>query len=173
MNAGVEPRLRTEPLRPQHDRSGFSSGMTSLDRYLRDLAGHDPRRAGAAVFVLADEANRVLGFYTLSAMVVLAEDLPPELGPLARGNSGIPATLLRRLAFDRSGMGRGYGERLFLDAFFRAWVASRTVPSAALVADASDDPLLRSCRFYGFREFPDQRNRLFLPMRTLARVFGE
>jgi hypothetical protein len=56
----------------QHDRSSFTCGVESLDRYLKTQAGQDVRRKANAVFVLSEagEPARILGYYTLCAMAV-------------------------------------------------------------------------------------------------------
>lgn len=70
--------LRIAPLNDRHDRSGFTCGIESLDRYLRAQAGQDVRRKANAVFVLAAEAEseRVLGYYTLCAITISQGEVP-------------------------------------------------------------------------------------------------
>ena len=70
-----QPAFRVEPL-GDHDRAAFSCGVEPLDRYLREQAGQDARKHAAAPFVLLTAANRIAGYYTLSATVILADDLP-------------------------------------------------------------------------------------------------
>ena len=62
-----EPDLAIVPLEGGHDRTDFSCGVESLDRYFQTQAGQDVRRRANGVFVLADKAEprRVLGYYTL------------------------------------------------------------------------------------------------------------
>ncbi|WGJ16224.1 hypothetical protein QEV83_08285 [Methylocapsa sp. D3K7] len=61
-----------------HDRSGFTCGVESLDRYLKTQAGQDVHRKVNAVFVLSLEAvpARVLGYYTLCAMAISQGKVP-------------------------------------------------------------------------------------------------
>ena len=62
--------LRVALLDEQHDRSSFTCGVESLDRYLKTQAGQDVRRKANAVFVLSEvgKPTRILGHYTLCAM---------------------------------------------------------------------------------------------------------
>ena len=62
----------------QHDRSSFTCGVESLDRYLKTQAGQDVRRKANAVFVLSEvgEPARILGYYTLCAMAISQGDVP-------------------------------------------------------------------------------------------------
>src|SRR5260363_21019 len=61
--------LKVEPLGPYHDRTGFTCGIESLNRYFRMQAGQDVKRKTNGVFVLIDphQPNEVLGYYTLCA----------------------------------------------------------------------------------------------------------
>jgi hypothetical protein len=62
-----------EPL-AAHDRSGFSCGTPSLDRYFREQASQDvKRRLMASCFIAIDATTRDLaGYYTLAATSVPA-----------------------------------------------------------------------------------------------------
>ena len=63
---------RVEALGKQHDKEGFTCGSGPLDHYLAVQAGQDTRMRVAATFVLCEgERNRVIGFYTLSAISVI------------------------------------------------------------------------------------------------------
>jgi len=57
------PDLFIVPLADGHDRSGFTCGVESPDRYFQTQAGQDVRRRANGVFVLAGKADpaRVLG----------------------------------------------------------------------------------------------------------------
>ena len=69
----------TEPLRREHDRSAFHSGVAALDRYLQLLALQDVKRRVAGCFVAVAENIEIAGFYTLAATHVLVEALPPDV----------------------------------------------------------------------------------------------
>jgi len=124
------------------------------------------------VLVTAD--NRVAGYYTLSANIILAEDLPAETVKKLKWPRypELPATLIGRLACDRAFRGQGIGELLLLDAVRRALKASAEVASLAVVVDAKDEEARRFYAKYGFLSFPDERNRLYLPMKTIEELFS-
>jgi GNAT superfamily N-acetyltransferase len=158
-----------EPLTPNHDRAAFSCGTPELDRYLQQQAGQDLKRKLAAVFVLIRDSKSVAGFYTLSAHSVLAAGLPPDVAK-ALPRFPLPVTLLGRMAVAESLQGLGLGEFLLLHALERAWVASRQVASWAVVVDAKAG----AREFYlkhDFAPFPTQLDRLFLPVRTIEKMF--
>lgn len=160
---------RVEPLASHHDRVGFSCGVSELDAYLQRQAGQDQKRKLAAVFVLTADSRSVAGFYMLSAHSILAAELPGDLaGKLPR--FPLPVTLLGRMAVDRFLQDQGWGEFLLLHALERALQASRQVASWAVVVDAkagARDFYLQ----HDFLPLPTQPDRLFLPMKTIEKIF--
>ena len=166
------PRPRTpsiEPLGPHHDRAAFSSGVSALDRYLRQQASQDLARRAAAVFVLTEpSAPAVRGYYTLSAASILLAELPEAIAKRLPKYPHVPVTLLGRLAVDAEAQGRGYGELLLMDALRKSLSASRTVASTAVVVDAKDAAARRFYERYQFILLPESGRRLFLPMRVIA-----
>ena len=164
---------RIEALGKQHDRSRFSCGVEPLDRYVREQAGQDARRRVAAPFVLCEgKSNAVLGYYTLSALSVDVGAWPEDVAKKLPKHPFVPATLLGRLAVDRGLRGKGAGEHLLMDALRRALAASREIASVAVVVDAKDDRAVAFYKRYGFITFPDQPNRLSLPMAVVEQLFG-
>ena len=165
--------FRVEPL-GAHDRAAFSCGVEPLDRYLREQAGQDARKHAAAPFVLLTRENRIAGYYTLSSTVILADDLPEEHIKKLKWPRypQLPATLIGRLARDLAFRGQRIGDLLLLDALKRAFENVGTVASLAVIVDAKDENARRFYSPYGFLSFPDTRNRMYLPMKTVARLFA-
>src|ERR1700731_1222371 len=97
-----------ETLRNDHDRSDFSCGNVSLDRYLKEQAGQDLRRACAYCFVLAPKRGdtSILGYYTLSSYGIDVGELPADVAKKLPRYPLIPAALLGRLAVDRRYQGQ-------------------------------------------------------------------
>jgi predicted N-acetyltransferase YhbS len=167
-----DARYRVEPLGKQHDRSAFACGTEALDRYLKTQASQDTRRHVAATFVLCEaDANRVVGYYTLSSLSVDIGSWPDAVARKLPKYPHVPATLLGRLAVDTSVRGHGIGEHLLMDALHRALQASREVASMAIVVDAKDDNAVAFYGRYDFIPFADATHKLFLPMATVERLF--
>jgi len=122
-----------ERLRSEHDRADFSCGNASLDRYLKEQAGQDLRRACATAFVLVPKRgdSSILGYYTLSSYGIDVGDLPADVAKKLPRYPLIPATLLGRLAVDRRYQGQGIGE-------FFSWM-----PSTAPWCNQPRSPLRR------------------------------
>jgi ribosomal protein S18 acetylase RimI-like enzyme len=167
------PAFRIEPL-GDHDRAAFSCGVEPLDRYLREQAGQDARKYAAAPFVLLTSENRIAGYYTLSSTVILADDLPGEDIKKLKWPRypQLPATLIGRLARDVAFRGQRIGDLLLLDALRRAFENARTVASLAIMVDVKDENARRFYSKYGFLSFPDAQNRMYLPMKTVERLFA-
>ena len=165
----IPPNYVIEPLGPNHDRAGFSSGVPELDRYFKQQASQDLKRKLAAVFVLTPDGKSVAGFYTLSAHTIEADKLPANLGGKLPGFP-IPATLLGRMAVAQTLRRQGLGEFLLLHSLERALHASRQVASWAVLVDAK--PEARDFYIkYDFLPIPSQPARLFLPMKTIENMF--
>ena len=163
-----------EPLRNTHNRAGFSCGNPALDRYLKEQAGQDLRRGCATPFMLIAKHGgpTVFGYYTLSSYGIDVGELPDEVVKKLPRYPLLPATLLGRLAVDRSLQGQGLGEFLLLDALHRALVQSAEIAAAAVVVDAIDEGAVKFYRHFGFVAFPAIASKLFLPMKAAADLFG-
>ena len=165
-------RYVIEPLGQQHHRAAFASGSEDLDRYFRQQAGQDHRRRIAAVFVAVDRqsGNEVAGFYTLSAAAVQATALPADVARKLPRYPTLPAILLGRLARDQRWRGQGVGELLLADALQRSLQISDQLGALFVVVDAKDTDAQAFYERFGFRSFPDQPRRLFLPLASLRPI---
>lgn len=169
MAGAVDDALRVEVLGPQHDRTGFESGVEPLDRYFRAQAGQDARKNVAAPFVLVLPDGAIGGYYTLSATSVNLAELPAQTTRKLPRYPLVPATLLGRLAVDRRHQGKGYGRFLLADALFRS--VRSEIASFAVVVDAKDENARRFYERESFLPFPDQPLKLFRPMAEIEQLF--
>ena len=157
----------------KHDRTAFSCEHEALVKYLKQQASQDIKKHVAAVFVLTRDGQSIAGYYTLSQYAIELGDLPlnlaHELG-LPKYQQ-LPATLLGRLARDVTFKNQGVGELLLMSALKQALDHSKRIASMAVVADAKDEKAKKFYMAYGFIEFPDHPNRVFLPMKTIEQMF--
>jgi predicted GNAT family N-acyltransferase len=165
-----------EPLdRKKHNRAAFSCEHEALVSYLKQRAAQDIQKRVAAVFVLTRDGTTIAGYYTLSQYAIALGSVPDEI--VKRFNlphyRDLPATLVGRLARDSTFKGQGVGELLLMSALSNSLAASRKIASMAVVVDAKDENAKIFYRRYGFMEFPDYANRLFLPMETIERMFDQ
>jgi len=158
----------------KHDRAAFSCEHEALNDYIKRQASQDIKKRVAAVFVLTADGRTIAGYYTLSQYAVDSGSMPEE----TMQNLGLPkykelpATLLGRLARGLGFKGQRVGELLLMSALKQALDHSQRIASMAVVVDAKDEPAANFYRKYGFVELPDHPNRLFLPMKTVERMFG-
>jgi GNAT superfamily N-acetyltransferase len=169
----VEPRseYRVEPLSGAHDRVSFHSGVAELDRYFHHRAGQDARRKAAAPFVLLDQSGSIAGYYTLSSYGIRLNELPEAIAKKLPRYPLLPATLLGRLAVDRSCRGLGLGRFLLMDASHRSWKNTVEVASIGVVVEALDGAARAFYLHHEFMELHGHPNKLFLAMATVERAF--
>ena len=168
-----KPSYRIEALAPHHDRTCFSCGNAALDDYLRQRVGQDRRRFATVAYVLVAQGSpEVLGYYTLSALSVDFGEMPNGIVKKLPRYPAIPVTMLGRLAVDQSVRKSGLGEFLLLDALQMSLRQADKIGSAGVVVDAIDNKARSFYLHYGFIALKDRRDRLFLPMKTIALLFS-
>ena len=160
-----------EPLGAKHGRAAFSCGNDELDSYLQKQAGQDLKKRSAVPFVITSDHKTIAGFYTLSQYAIDLGEVPEDVAKKLPKYPHWSATLLGRLAVSNDFRGQRLGERLLMDALYRAVQLSKQIASAAVIVDAKDDQALAFYKKYGFVELPKQGRRLFLPMGTIEQLF--
>ena len=157
--------IRIEPLSAKHDRSQFSSGSESLDRYFREQASQDVKRRIATCFVATSVENQsVVGNYTLTATGIALSSIPETITKKLPRYPVVPAVLMGRLAVDRRSKGQGLGGILLADALMRTARAELGV--FAMIVDAKDEAAQSFYEHYGFVLLPGEARRLCLPIVT-------
>lgn len=163
--------LSIVPLSKEHDRKSFDCGERSLNQYLYRYANQDIKRRVNRVFVatIADAPEQVIGYYSLNAGSLVANDLP-ESFRRRLPRYPIPMVLLGRLAVAKSHQGMRLGSILLADALQRVAQASQVMAVYAVVVDALNDQAAAFYRQFGFIALPSQPLKLFLPMETVFRL---
>ena len=155
------PLTPPEPLATRHDISQFSSGVPTLDVWLRGKARLNETRGGARTYVACD-GDRVAGFYSLAASSVECGRVSFRVG--RNMPDPIPVILLGQLAVDEAYRGRHLGSDLLVDAARRARAAAGVVGARAVVVQAIDDRARAFYQKFGFRPLSD-REPLMLVLR--------
>jgi predicted GNAT family N-acyltransferase len=159
----------SEPLNDKHVRDEFFCGKLVLDRYLKVQAGQDIRKMLSACFVIADNGNSVIGYYTLSSSSIPVDSLPSSLRKrIPQSYRAVPAILLGRLAVDLKYRGQHLGGDLLLDAMKRSLAASLVVGSCAIVVDPIDEEAKTFYLKYGFTTLDN--GKMFIPMKDISVV---
>ena len=164
--------LSISPLHSSHNKKDFSCGKKLLDDYLHLQAKQDVKKMLAVCFVLNDESGIVKGYYTLSNTGISRDILPVELtNKFPKSYTNLPATLLGRLAIDKSVVGNAYGEFLLMDAINRCFDVSKSeIGSMAIIVDPIDKQAIQFYEKYGFILLPDS-GKMFLAMKTILELF--
>ena len=150
------------------DRQGFDCGNEALNRYLKQQLSQDVKRRLAVAYVLV-EADKVIGFYTLSASAVDVSDLTDLMVKKLPKYPLMPVSLIGRLAVDKTYQGQGLGDLLLMDALYRCKVSAEQVASLAVVVDAIDVKAEAFYQSYGFEIL--KNGQLLLFMKKIDELF--
>ncbi len=142
-----------EPLASRHDISQFSSGVPTLDAWLRGKARLNKARGGARTYVACD-GDRVAGFYSLAASSVERRRVSSRVG--RNMSDPIPVILLGQIAVDEAYRGRRLGSDLLVDTARRSLAASGTVGARAVIVQAIDERASAFYERFGFRPFSER-----------------
>jgi len=141
-----------QPLAASHIISEFDCGEASLDDWLKRRALINQVSGASRTFVVADQDNRVRGYYALAAGAV-AHQL--ATGAVRRNMPDpIPVLVLARLAVDRRAQGIKLGAGLLQDAVNRAGSVAQNAGVRALVVHALNEKARAFYEYYGFSISP-------------------
>jgi len=150
-----------------HEKDSFDCDNEMLNNYFRRQAGQDVRRDLSACYVLADENDTAIGYYTLSSNSTARDEFPEEMvKKLPKSYSELPTILLGRLAIDKHYKGKGLGEYLLIDALNQCVELSEKVGTLAVIVDPIDQNAESFYDRYQFINLPDS-SRMFIPIKTV------
>ncbi|MBI3298460.1 MAG: GNAT family N-acetyltransferase [Elusimicrobia bacterium] len=160
-----------EPISREHERDRFDCGNGDLNAFLSRYARQSEDLGLARTFVAVSPKELIVqGYYSMRSGQVEVVTLPP--GDTKRfPRYPVPVVHLARLAVDRNARGQGLGEFLLLDALDRALAASRKIAAFAVEVVAVDAAARGFYLKYGFKELVDDQLHMYLPMRTVERLF--
>lgn len=125
----------------------------------------------AACFVIVNETNQVISYYTLSNDSLGRNEIPEEHQKKVPPNYNVPVTLLGRLASDISAKGTGIGEHLLLDVLNRSYTISiKGIGSMAVIVEPINENVIKFYSKYGFTRLPDS-GKMFLSMKAISQLF--
>ena len=159
-----------ELLQRNHDRKKFSCGVPALDGYLKQQAMQHAKSGVSRTFVLPDDQDKILAYYTLSMGSIEKSQLPKVLQKRFPHHP-LPIVRLGRLAVDQKQQGKRLGKRLLAHALHKCYVLSNEIGMIAVVIDAKDEKVRRFYLQYEFESLPDQPLTLWLPIRALKQLF--
>lgn len=155
-----------EPLADQHTLDGFTCGVESLDDWLVKRARSNSVSGASRVFVVCDDSDTVVAYYSLSTGSIVRRALPRER---RHGSPDpVPVLMIGRFAVARAHQGAGLGRSLLQDALIRS---ARLVTEVALMfvlVHPVDDDADRFWRRFGFGPAPTEEPMLLLPIADIT-----
>ncbi|OGR05137.1 MAG: GNAT family N-acetyltransferase [Deltaproteobacteria bacterium RIFOXYD12_FULL_50_9] len=122
-----------EPLTDRHNIETFTSGVESLDTWLKRRALKNQASGASRTFVVC-EGQRVSAYYALSSSAIAVAETP---GRFRRNMPDpIPVVVLGRLAVDQSFQCQGVGRALVRDAGYRIIQAADVIGIRGLIVHA-------------------------------------
>jgi predicted GNAT family N-acyltransferase len=162
-------QLHTAPYDRKFNRKKFSCGKSSLDNYILRNASKDVKAGACTCFVIINENEEVLAYYTLSSESIRKEDAPTEYAKTIKYES-IPVILLGRLAVDESVQGQGYGRFMLIEALKRSVkVAKEHIGAVAVIVNPIDEEAISYYAKYGFTLLPDS-GRMFMSINKIEKA---
>lgn len=163
--------MRIERLDETHHRETFRCGVPQLDIWFRDHALAAQRQDTARTFVLIDDTDQVVGYYSLTMGNVAAAEAPRRL---IRGlpRHPVPILLLARLAISETHQGQGLGVSLLFEALHRAALAAEHAAARLIAVDPIDEAAHLFYLRWGFQPVEDDpAGRMFVRTRDALASF--
>lgn len=150
------------PLGDTHKLDDFRCSAPELTKWLLERARQNQASGASRCFVVADDKQRVVGYYALAAGSVSVGDTP---GRIRRNMPDpIPVIVLGRLAVHVTWQGRGIGQGLLKDAVQRSLQAREQIGARALLCHAIDADAKAFYLKHGFVESPIHGLTVMLPL---------
>jgi len=123
----------SQPLADHHQTENFTSGVASLDDWLKHRARANQVRGAPRTFIVCD-GDRVVSYYALASGAIHTDSASGRF----RRNipDPIPVAVLARLAVDRSCQGQGLGRAMFRDGAQRLLNAAGTIGIRGIIVHA-------------------------------------
>ena len=157
-----------EPIGTNHQIGDFSSGIVSLDEWLKRRALANQASGAARTFVVC-EADKVAGYYALASGAVNVAGAP---GRFRRNMPDpIPVVVLARLAVDRAYQGRSLGRALVRDAARRVVNAADAIGIRGIIVHAISDDAKAFYLALGFEPSPIEPMTLMVTLADIRKGF--
>jgi predicted N-acetyltransferase YhbS len=157
------------PLAARHRLEGFDCGKPSLNDWLLRHARQAQSSGSAKTFVVADDDERVAGYFSLTVGQVDMQDVPERIRK-GMGQYPVPVVILARLAVSREYQGRRIGVGMLQDAIRRTLVIAEQAGVRALLTHPIDEEAARFYSRFGFIASPLRDQQLLLLLKDARKV---
>ena len=157
-----------EKLNLSHQITGFDSGNSQLDDWLKNRAIKNEIEGASRTYVLCN-GDVVIGFYCLANGSVFQS---VATGKVRRNMPDpIPVMVIGRLAIDRSWQGKGLGRALLKDEILRTLQASEIAGIRAILVHAISENAKLFYEKCGFTVSPIDEMTLMIRIKDAITVF--
>jgi len=158
-----------EPLAAQHRLEGFDCAKPTQNHWLLHHARQAQTSGSARTFVVADEENRVSGFFSLTVGQVDTVEAPERIRA-GMGRFPLPVIILARLAVSRQNHGRGLGVGMLQDAIRRTLVIAEQAGIRAILTHPIYEDAARFTTRFGFIASPLRQQQLLLLLTDARKI---
>ena len=158
-----------EPLAVQHQLEGFDCGKPTLNHWLLHHARQAQTSGSARTFVVANEENRVAGYFSLTVGLVDTVEVPERIRQ-GMGRFPLPVVILARLAVSREIHGHGIGVGMLQDAICRTLVIAEQAGVRAILTHPIDEDAARFYTRFGFIASPLRQQQLLLLLKDARKI---
>ena len=155
-----------EQLQKRHNRANFSSGVDSVDDWLRKRARQAQDKRLSITRLLIHTPSTIAGYYTLAMGQVNFDELPHEMARKLPGTL-LPVVTLAWLGLAKPYQGKGFGERLLAQALTDCHRTGQLMPFIAVLLDCATRKAKSFYQRYDFQELPGHPMTLMLPWKLL------
>lgn len=142
--------------------------MTPLDDYFSSKIIEDVSKGFTAAYVLIQKSTQdLIGYYTLSNFAIVRSELSSSLERKMK-YVPVPATLIGRLAIQRTLQHKGVGKFLLIRAEIRAYELSLRCASRIIVVDTIDEEARDFYKRNQFQKLQNENEQYFLDMGRVA-----
>jgi len=157
------------PLAAQHRLEGFDCGKPALNDWLVRHARQAQGSGSAKTFVVAEDDDRVAGYFSLTVGQVDTLDAPERIRR-GMGRYPVPVVILARLAVSREYQGRGIGVGMLQDAVRRTLAIAEQAGVRAMLVHPIDEDAARFYTRFGFIASPLREQQLLMVLKDAKKV---
>ena len=158
-----------EALAPPHQLDGFDCGKPALNDWLLRHARQAQTSGSARTFVVAEDDQRVAGYFSLTVGQVDTLEAPERMRQ-GMGQYPLPVVILARMAVSARDQGRGIGLGMLQDAITRTLLIAEQAGIRAMLTHPIDEEAARFYTRFGFLASPLREKQLLLLLKDAKKV---
>lgn len=158
-----------EPLALLHRLDGFDCGKPALNDWLLRHARQAQTSGSARTFVVAEDDQRVAGYFSLTVGQVDTLEAPERMRQ-GMGQYPLPVVILARMAVSARDQGRGIGLGMLQDAITRTLLIAEQAGIRAMLTHPIDEEAARFYTRFGFVASPLREQQLLLLLKDAQKL---